>query len=119
MDQQILLIDDSAIQLRVRETILRSAGFTVSAATTAESALALLRSSPDMFGLVITDHLLSGITGVEIVRQLRTFLPDIPVVVISGLPELEAEYEGLNVIVRQKPVPPPELIELARSLRAA
>jgi DNA-binding response OmpR family regulator len=120
MSKQILLIDDSATQLRVREAILRDAGFVVAVATTSESALALLRSSPALFGLVITDHLLHGVTGVDIVRQLRTFLPEIPVIVISGMPELDEEYEGLNVIIRQKPLPPPELIDLARTrLRAA
>jgi hypothetical protein len=29
--------------------------------------------------------------------------------------DLEPEYEGLNVIVRQKPIPPPDLIALVRS----
>src|SRR5437868_6470416 len=42
---QVLLIDDNPIQLRVRETILRGAGFQVSIATTAEGALAVLRTA--------------------------------------------------------------------------
>jgi hypothetical protein len=36
-------------------------------------------------------------------------------VIISGMGDLEPEYEGLNVIVRQKPIPPPDLIALVRS----
>jgi len=31
------------------------------------------------------------------------------------MPEAEKEYEGLNVVFRQKPCPPPELIELVKS----
>ena len=36
-------------------------------------------------------------------------------IVLSGLPEAEPEYEGLDVVFRLKPVPPPELIELVRN----
>jgi DNA-binding NtrC family response regulator len=114
------LIDDNATQLRIREAILRASGFAVSIATSAESAIALLRSAPRQFGLVISDHFLTGATGVDVVRHVRSFLPKIPIVIISGMADLESEYEGLNVIVRQKPIPPPELIELVHSqLRAA
>jgi DNA-binding response OmpR family regulator len=117
---QILLIDDDATQLGIREAILRASGFAVSIATSAESAIALLRSAPNQFGLVISDHFLTGATGVDVVRQVRSLLPNIPIVIISGMPDLEPEYEGLNVIVRLKPIPPSELIALVRGqLRAA
>ena len=109
------MIDDNATQLGVREAILRDSGFGVAIATTAESAVAMLRSAPHQFGLIISDHFLTGATGVDVVRQVRSFLPRIPIVIISGMPDLEPEYEGLNVMVRQKPVPPPELIALAHS----
>ena len=111
----ILLIDDSATQLRLRETILRESGFVVDIATTVDSAIKVLRASPEHFGLVISDHLLQGATGIDVVNRLRAFLPRIPVVIISGLPGLEEDYKGLNVIVRQKPIPPVELIALAQS----
>lgn len=113
--QQVLIIDDNATQLRVREAILRNAGFVVSIATNPDSALALMRTAGNHFGLVVTDHLLEGQTGVDFVRELRTFNPTIPVVVISGMPEIEDEYAGLNASVRQKPIPPEELIALVRA----
>ncbi len=112
---QVLLVDDNAVQLRVRETILRAAGFPVSVATSAESALAFLRSPGNRVGLVITDHIMPGMNGVEFVRQLRSFDREIPVVVLSGLLEVGDEYEGLEISFRQKPFPPPELIELVRT----
>ena len=113
--KQILLIDDDATQLTVRESIFRASGFSVAIATNAESALALLRVEPRKFGLIISDHFLTGATGVDIVRQVRSFLPEIPIVIVSGMPDLDSEYEGLNVVLRQKPIPPPELISLART----
>ncbi len=116
--RHILLIDDNPLQLKVRETVLRQAGFLVSVATTAESALATLRVLPDRVGLIITDHLMPGCVGSELVRQIRASDIAVPVIVLSGLPEAEAEYEGLDVTFRAKPFPAPELIELVRSLLA-
>ena len=111
---QVLLIDDNPIQLRVRETILRGAGFEVSIATTAETALAVLRSAANKFGVIVTDHVLPGASGADFVRELRRVDPATPVVVVSGMPDVAEEYEGLNAVVRQKPLPPQELIELVR-----
>jgi len=113
--RQILLIDDNPLQLKVRETVLRQAGFQVSVATSAESALAILRVLPDHIGLVITDHLMPGCSGAELVRQMRAAKIGVPVIVLSGLPEAEAEYQGQNVSFRSKPFPPAELIELVRA----
>jgi len=114
--RRVLLIDDSPLQLRVREAVLRGAGFEVCIASTAESAHALLRNDPggDSVGVIVTDHILPGASGAEFVRQLREMKPSVPVIVITGLPEAEDEYEGLGVIFRQKPCPPPELIALVR-----
>ncbi len=114
--RRVLLIDDSPLQLRVREAVLRDAGFEVCIATTSESAHALLRSEPlgGTIGVIVTDHILPGASGAEFVRQLRQINRDVPVIVITGLPEVEAEYAGLDVVFRQKPCPPPELIALVR-----
>ena len=111
---QVLLIDDNPVQLSVRETVLRRAGFSVSVATTADSALATLRILKDRISVVVTDHVMPGRNGAEFVRQLRQENQLVPVIVLSGMPEAESEYEGLNVVFRQKPVPPPELIALIR-----
>jgi DNA-binding response OmpR family regulator len=72
----------------------------------------------EKIGLVITDHLMPGMDGVEFVKQLRSFNPDVPVIVISGLPDADAEYAGLNVIFRVKPCDPEDLIALAKSALA-
>jgi len=93
---------------------LRSAGILVSIATSPDSALALMRTKIGQFGAVVTDHLLQGQTGADFVRELRTFNPDIPVLVLSGMAEIEGEYEGMNAEIRQKPLPPEELIQLVQ-----
>jgi DNA-binding response OmpR family regulator len=113
--RQVLLVDDNPLQLSVREAVLRTAGFQVSVATTAESALATLRVLSDRIGVLITDHLMPGCSGSELVRQIRAFNQWLPVIVLSGLAEAETEYADLGVVFRHKPIPPPELIELVRA----
>src|SRR5579859_3145424 len=115
--KQALLLDDNIPQLTVRELVLRQAEVESHVATKAQSALALLRSDlgKAKIGLVITDHLMPDMDGVEFVRQLRSFNDEVPVIVISGLPDADAQYAGLNVIFRVKPCDPEDLIFLAKS----
>ena len=95
--------------------MLRDAGVPVDVATTAESALALLRSSSgDNIGTIVTDHIMPGTSGAVFVRQLQDLKPAVPVIVISGMAEAEDEYEGLDITFRTKPCPPQELIALVR-----
>ncbi len=112
---QVLLIDDNPLQLSIREAVLRNAGFQVCIATTSESALAMLSVLSDRIGVVVTDHLMPECSGSELVRQIRAGNDWLPVIVLSGLAEAESEYEGMQVVFRAKPLPPPELIELVRS----
>jgi DNA-binding NtrC family response regulator len=113
--RQVLLIDDNPLQLTVREAILRDAGFQVSVATSAESALATLRGLPDRVGVVVTDHIMPGCSGSELVQQIRQLNTWLPIIVLSGMPDAETEYQGLDVVFRSKPFPPSDMIELVKS----
>jgi DNA-binding response OmpR family regulator len=119
--RQVLLVDDNATQLIIRELVLRKAGIESHAATSANAALALLRSSvgQENIGAVITDHLMPGMDGSQFVRELRKFAPAMPVIVISGLSEAEDDYRGLEVVFRTKPLDPEELIALIRASLSA
>ena len=77
--------------------------------------MALLRTEAGRaIGAIVTDHIMPGTSGAVFVRMLRSLKPQVPVIVISGMPEAEDEYEGLNVAFRTKPCPPPELIALVK-----
>src|SRR5437764_6706001 len=115
--RQVLLLDDNPAQLTIREMVLRKAQIECHVATNANGALALLRSDAgrENIGAVITDHLMPGMDGVEFVKQLRSFNEDLPVIVISGLPDADQEYQGLNVFFWSKPCGPDDLIYLVRT----
>src|SRR6185437_1666360 len=112
--KQALLLDDNTAQLTIREMVLRQAQIQSHVATQGQSALALMRSEPgrERIGVVITDHFMPDMDGVEFVKQLRAFNREVPVIVISGQPDADTEYAGLDVIFRNKPCDPEDLIAL-------
>ena len=118
MPATLLLIDDNAIQAATRQTILKRAGYFVIAALSPERALEQFRSHeyPATIDLIITDHFMPGMNGAEFVTRLREFAPHIPVLVISGMAEAEAEYQDLNIEFRMKPLLPDNLIASVHQL---
>jgi CheY-like chemotaxis protein len=114
----ILLVDDNPVQAATRKAILTFSGNQVSVATNAQEALTLLENSDfaKNINLIITDHLMPHMNGPQFVARLRLQLPNVPVLVLSGLPDAEAEYDGMNILYRLKPLDPEELIGLAQSL---
>lgn len=118
MTPTILLIDDNAVQAATRQAILKREGYSAIAVLNPQRALDQLRRNklPTQINLVITDHIMPGMNGSEFVRQLRQTHPKLPVLVISGLDEAEAEYEGLNARFRLKPLAPDRLLSTVRDL---
>jgi CheY-like chemotaxis protein len=118
MTPTILLIDDNAVQAATRLTILKRAGYPVISALSPQRALEQFNTGeiPEDIGLVITDHLMPGMNGASFVTELRKTYPDLPVLVISGLEEAEAEYADLNVSFRLKPLLPDNLLASVHSL---
>lgn len=118
MTTNLLLIDDDAVQAATRQTILKRAGYFVIAALNPARALEQFQRNefPAEISLVITDHLMPGMTGATFVRALRKTHPTLPVLVISGLLEAEEQYAGLDVTFRMKPLLPEHLLETVKEL---
>lgn len=118
MSPVILLVDDNAIQAATRKIILEQSGARVVVAAGGAAALEMLaRVDPvEKIGLMITDHLMPGMNGPELVNEIRGRGFDFPILVLSGLPEAERSYDKLDVAFRPKPFPPDSLIALTREL---
>jgi DNA-binding NtrC family response regulator len=96
--------------------ILANAGHSVLVATNARTALGLLRSGTGNaeVELIITDHFMPGVIGAELVKMLWDIKPNVPIIVLSGAAEAADEYKGLDITFREKPIAPPELIDLVK-----
>ena len=116
----ILLVDDDRVQAMTRKLILEQTGHQVEVTHAAPSAVRLLRGAEagGGFHLIVTDHLMPEMNGPEFVGEIRKIDVSLPILVLSGLPSAEPEYDGLNVVFRVKPLAPPDLIALAGDLIA-
>ena len=118
MNSRILLVDDNHIQSATRRTILEVSGREVCTALEGRQALEILKEAEasNPIGLIVTDHLMPVMSGPAFVAEVRRRGFTLPVIVLSGLPDAESAYEGLNVVFRLKPFEPDSLIRLAKEL---
>ena len=70
----------------------------------------------EALSLVITGHVMSGISGPEFVAELRSRMPHVPVLVLSGVPNAEREYLGISGVAVSRTTSPDELRGLVRHL---
>ncbi len=82
----ILLVEDEDMVRAVAERALTRNGYTVVSATNGEEALELLESRDD-FDLVISDVVMPIMDGPTMVRQVRSKLPNMPILFMSGYAE--------------------------------
>ncbi|MEW6593339.1 MAG: response regulator [Thermodesulfobacteriota bacterium] len=82
----ILLVDDEEI---IRETLsrdLREGGYEVISAGSGEQALQLLREQH--VDLVVTDLMMEGMDGIEVLRAAKEYDPEVCVVILTGFGDL-------------------------------
>lgn len=114
---RVLLVDDDAPVRETAGAVLRAQGYTVTEAPDAEAALERLRAAGGMFDVLVTDVVMPGMGGAELVRQVRALIPGLPTVLISGYTEPEElAASGLAGFFVRKPFSP---TALNRTIEAA
>jgi EAL domain-containing protein (putative c-di-GMP-specific phosphodiesterase class I)/CheY-like chemotaxis protein len=100
---EVLVVDDDdAVRSAVVQTLTR-AGFEALGAANAETALGLLAAGERTFDLMITDLLMPGTSGVQLMRSVRESELDLPVIVLTGHPSFDSavlalEYGGFRYL---------------------
>ncbi len=79
---QILLIDDEADSCKALSVLLTQAGYSVKSCQSGEQALSLMKHRS--FDLIISDLLLPGVSGIDILKQVKEHSPEICVILITG-----------------------------------
>jgi len=116
MASSILVIEDEPGIVDFLERGLRSEGFDVSAALDGESGLQrALAEAPD---LIVLDMLLPGLSGLEVLRSLHESKPELPVIALTALGEIENRVTGLDAGAVDYLTKPFSLAELAARIRA-
>jgi len=83
----VLAVDDDALVLMNTSAMLEDLGHTVFEAKSGKEALNILRREGEL-DLVITDHAMPHMTGVELVEAVRAEWPRLPIIVATGYAEL-------------------------------
>jgi signal transduction histidine kinase len=89
----ILLVDDDALVSIGTAAMLEDLGHTVVEASSATQALAVLQSGTRI-DLVITDHAMPGMSGLELARRLKESHPTLPVILATEYAELPHDTEN-------------------------
>jgi DNA-binding NtrC family response regulator len=90
----VLVVDDNEFFRSAVERMLSRAGYTVTTARDGADAMGVVAAQP--LDLVLCDVKMPGISGHELVRQVRDANPDLPCIVITGYGGAEASLEALQ-----------------------
>jgi CheY-like chemotaxis protein len=117
----ILLVDDNPLRASMRKSLLESSSPEVIRVMDASEALCVVET-PELaqnLALVVTGHVMSGITGPEFVAEIRNRMPEVPVLVLSAVPGAEEEYVGIPGVAISETRSPEELRGLVNLLLTA
>ncbi len=92
---RLLVVDDDAALLKALERTFRQAGYDVATAASGEEALARLRERPP--ALVVSDLMMPGMDGIELLREARSLAPPPEVLLITAHASVERAVEAMRL----------------------
>lgn len=78
-----LLVDDEELVRMSTSDMLSDLGYAVIEAVSGEEAMRLIKAGTH-FDLLVTDHLMPGMTGTDLIQAVHSAKPDTPVLLVSG-----------------------------------
>jgi len=103
---KVLLVDDQSEARAMIRNMLMEMGVTqIFEAPDGREALKFMDSAFDFINLIVCDWNMPSMTGVELLRQLRTVDPDMPFLMITGRSDvesvIEAKSSGVTAYIRK------------------
>ena len=122
MVRKILVIDDEQMVTRSLTKLLKKSGYEVDAANNGTEAMKKVREAD--FDLIISDIRMPGEDGIEIVKNIRSYLRDnkknkIPEILITGYASEDKYQSAIELEVRayiNKPFDIKELLETVKEI---
>lgn len=112
LNRTILIIDDEQNLSRSLGLILQRAGYVITTASSAGEALQILQACS--FDLVFLDVKLPDQSGIQLLPQIKSLYPDMPVLILTAHATLDTAIEAVRAGASDymlKPVDPVEILE--------
>jgi FixJ family two-component response regulator/GGDEF domain-containing protein len=91
---RILAVDDQRYFRELTEGLLTDAGYDVQTASSGDEALHILER--DDFDIIVTDLVMPGIDGSELVRRIKERRPEQDVVMVTGVVDVKTAVEAMK-----------------------
>lgn len=91
----ILLVDDEKIILKTISKYLRGEGYDVS--TTENGDRAIVKLNQQHFDLVVTDLMMEGLDGIQVLKQAKKNDPMLPVIILTGYGDMVTAIDALRL----------------------
>ncbi len=117
----VLLVEDEPLIRELMTETLRDAGYETIDVEDGAGACAVVLDPPKPLSILVTDfHMPGNMDGAQVAARARSVLPGLPVVIVSGRPEVfqSTWQHALGYTLMKKPYRPSELVRLVRSLTA-
>jgi DNA-binding response OmpR family regulator len=92
---KILVVDDSPQISKALSDLLSASGYSVRTAPSAERALQILESAT--FDLIITDLKMTGMTGIDLAKEVLQRTPNLPIVILTGFGDMDSVVNALRL----------------------
>ncbi len=115
----ILVVDDEQAVARFISELLEMQGYTTEMVSDGESALELVRRSPDRYALIITDQAMPRLSGFELAEKVLEIREDMPMILCTGYSEQVDEETAKKAGIREfmlKPLDTRSLLAHVREL---
>lgn len=115
---KILLVEDDENLCRAIKSQLSKEGFLIDVCNNGEEAFLYALDPKNGYDLAVIDRMLPVIDGLSIIKAMRKKQIQIPVIVITGMSELDDKIEGLDSGADDYLVKPFHIRELSARIRA-
>ena len=118
--RSVLIVDDEEVLVRAMTRVLEARGYQVTAAHDGNAAIGLIRRQP--FDVIVSDIQMPGMTGIDLLRVVRAYDLDVPVILMTGAPTVETAIEAVSLGALQylsKPTPGDELVKAVERASAS
>jgi PAS domain S-box-containing protein len=117
--ERVLIVDDEEDIRDVYMIGLERLGFEVACCHDPIEALAFFAEDPTVWDVVVSDEIMPGISGTEMLRQMRALRPNLPTILCTGFGELvtnaPVSMDHIDIAL-SKPIEPKRLAEQIRVL---